>query len=139
MRVLAYIGTLPLVIAAILAILKIDFVPFIGNINYLPLFYGLIIAAFMCGNYWGYQLSHSSNHAIALVIYCTVAVAILCLFALAISPFVAQVVLILTFISMIIVDAYLKKHELLTLHDFKRRMHFTLIIIIALSITTFLH
>jgi Protein of unknown function (DUF3429) len=75
MRVLPYAGTLPFIAGALLLLMGVQDIPYLGATRMLVLSYGLLIVSFMAGIHWGQYLAGvragvnllASSNVVALV------------------------------------------------------------------------
>lgn len=61
--VLTYLGALPFVLGALLLLLGIKIIPFLGATTFVITAYGLVIASFMAGSHWGQQIATTDEQS----------------------------------------------------------------------------
>ena len=132
---LAYLGTIPFIVGAILISLGHpsffvinDPVSFVSS-------YGLIIVVFMSGIHWGQYISVEVSHLINLLISSNI-ITLLTWFAyLFASVQVALISYCLSFFVLLLIDAKLKSVAVITANYFRTRLIVTTIVIISLVIS----
>lgn len=55
-HILPFAGLIPFVLVAVLTVLGVAWLPYLGSVMEVGVVYGLVIASFMCGNLWGQSL-----------------------------------------------------------------------------------
>jgi hypothetical protein len=135
-HILAYLGCLPFVIAAILFSTKLQFVSVIFLENIIKS-YGLAIVSFMSGVTWGQYLIFEKKPKLNLFLISN-SITLLCWFSFfLISSSGFFVSLIFGFLSLLAVDYRLKKLELLNAKYFQTRINVTLIVCLSVTIIKF--
>lgn len=127
-------GTLPFVIPAILLLLGHTQLPIVGNLSQVMSIYGIVIACFMAGSYWGLHLNREDGWALYLPALSN-GVALLVFFAFVLMPSVAfGYVLIAAFVLMLLLDVELKMRGMISRNYLLWRMIATVLVVASLVV-----
>lgn len=134
-KILTYSGTIPFFICITL----LFYVP-IKNIDsiYLALTYGTTIISFLCGIHWGIYLFSSKKFSLNLLIISNIITLInwfLLIFKIIPFTFIVQSI---CFIILLLIDKKLYNEEILPKWFYQLRLNATLIVLLCLTITTYI-
>lgn len=133
-RLLAILGAIPFVACAVLPLVDIADLPYLGSTDAVAAAYGLTIASFMAGVHWGTALN--TDNAIPVNLYITsnvVAVAAWLAFLLVSLPSTLAILAII-FAYLLYIDFRLRRAGLIDEHYWKTRIGVTVIVIVCLTI-----
>jgi Protein of unknown function (DUF3429) len=132
LRLLPYAGALPFAGGALLVLMRVHSLPFIGSTQYAVLSYGLLIISFMAGVHWGQYLS-GVRATVNLLVSSNV-VALLAWFGFLLLPvFWFCLLLIFLFAVLYLIDMQLDSPP-----DYlKTRCNVTAIVCLSLLVTAF--
>lgn len=133
---LAYAGTLPFLVGALCSLLSVQQLAFIGSLEEMISSYGLIIATFMAGSYWGLSFS-KHNHKPMLAISSNVVTVLLWFAYLWLSFTFICISLIAAFIAYLYLDRQLLKLSIISDTYFKLRCKVTAIVLLCLTLSIF--
>jgi hypothetical protein len=136
-HVLIYAGSIPFIAGAILSIMHISEVPFLGKVSEIIAIYGLIISVFLCGIHWGQELllGHSRQK---LLITSNIITVIVWLIWLLVSPKVFMAMLTLPYLALIYIDFLLFRKSIITCDYYQSRVIITSVVVISLLISSVL-
>lgn len=131
---LTFAGTIPFIACAALITLGIDAVQALGATEHILAVYGLVIATFMAGAQWGNHLSLADDNAwaIKLPIVSNIIALALWLGFLTLSTTGFIWLLIVSFISLLLIDYGLYKAQIISANYFTVRKYVTLIVVFSL-------
>ena len=133
---LTFAGTIPFIACALLITFGVDAIRVLGSTEDILAAYGLVIATFMAGAQWGNHLSLADDNSWAVrlpILSNIVALALwLGFLTLATADFIW--LLILSFISLLIIDYGLYRVQIITAKYFTVRKYVTLIVVISLIV-----
>lgn len=129
---LTYAGSLPFVIVALLTIAGIRDLPLVGNIIYVLQTYGLVIASFMAGTYWGQGIA--TKEALPINVYVASNVLVLALWVgFLISPMKSFIgLLMIIFPLWLWIDYIFQKQGIISRSYWTLRFRVTMIVLLAL-------
>ncbi|MDN5566988.1 MAG: DUF3429 domain-containing protein [Psychrobacter sp.] len=133
---LTFAGTIPFIACAVLIIIGVNIVPILGSVTRILTVYGLVIATFMAGAQWGNHLSLADNSswAVRLPIVSNIVALALWLGFLTLSTKGFIWLLIVSFISLLIIDYGLNNARIIDDKYFTVRKYVTLIVIASLLV-----
>jgi len=135
-HILAYLGTIPFIAAAIFFAFDLDFISPITVENIIKS-YILAIVSFMAGVNWGQYLSAAKKPPLNLFITSNI-ITLLCWFSfflLGSAAFFLNAVVI--FISLILIDHHLLQFELIEQNYFKTRINISAIVCLSILLIRF--
>ena len=133
---LTFAGTIPFIACAALITIGVDAIQILGATEYILAVYGLVIATFMAGAQWGNHLSLADNNswAVRLPIVSNIIALALWLGFLTLSTTCFMWLLIVSFISLLIIDYGLNNARIIDDKYFTVRKYVTLIVIASLVV-----
>ena len=128
------LGAIPFILGAILALLDIQNLIFLGELFYVINSYALIIVIFMSGVHWGICLSSKQSNLTYLLLTSN-AISILSWLAfLIVSTPIIFILFSVAFLSLLIIDIRLYSQEVIPKHYFITRCVVTTVVITSLII-----
>lgn len=141
---LTYLGALPFVVSAVFLALGVHVVPVLGlDVYVLLASYGTVIVSYMSGVHWGQSVGlgiHNTAagsrfvHA-ALPIVSNIVTLVAWFSLLLAGARLHLAVLVIAFISLLLIDGYLAKRNMISRPYFKMRVLVTAIVAISLVIS----
>ena len=135
---LTYAGAIPFIGCAVLLFLGIQILPVLGEVTLVLSCYGLIIATFLAGSYWGQHLHTSGVWSLSLIVVSNSMAVLLWLAFLALStgPFLAF--LGITFLFFLLVDRFSLAAEAIDYDYFLMRSRGTVLVVATLVVVGFI-
>lgn len=133
---LTFAGAIPFVACALLLVIGIIDIPYLGAVADILSAYGLVIASFMAGSQWGNHLSLADDDkwAVRLPLVSNV-IAIVLWLGFLMLPVVGFIwLLVIGFASMLMIDYGLNRARIITPDYFKVRTYVTAIVIVSLIV-----
>lgn len=131
---LAYAGTIPFLLCAILFAFKIQKIPILGNLSTVISVYSLVIASFMAGAHWGQHLNQNGKWPLFLSVTSNI-VAVLLWLSYLVLPFGGFLMAVAAiFTLLLLIDKKLFQAHLITQPYYQARYIVSLIVIISLII-----
>jgi len=132
---LALAGTLPFIFCTALLMAGVEALPVIGQIERVLSAYGLVIAGFMAGSHWGQHLHLNNRWCLYLPVFSNLVTVLLwmCFILFDFDGFL--VALVLSFLTLLLIDNRLLKAEIISAEYFRIRSVVTLIVITSLLIS----
>ena len=133
---LTFAGAIPFVACALLLVIGIIDIPYLGAVADILSAYGLVIASFMAGSQWGNHLSLADDDkwAVRLPLVSNV-IAIVLWLGFLMLPVVGFIwLLVIGFASMLMIDYGLNCARIITPDYFKVRTYVTAIVIVSLIV-----
>lgn len=133
---LTFAGTIPFIACATLITLGVDAIQVLGATEHILAVYGVVIATFMAGAQWGNHLSLADDNAwaVKLPIFSNVVALALWLGFLTLSTTGFIWLLIVSFISLLIIDYELNKARIIDDKYLTVRKYVTLIVVVSLMV-----
>ena len=132
---LAYAGTLPFVICAMLPWVGVPVLPVVGGCADVAASYGVVIVSFMAGVHWGTYLYQSARTPLNLFVTSN-AVAVSVWLAWLVMPVaITLAVLIGAFLILLSIDTRLAQLRLLSDRYMQMRRNVTAIVVLTLVVT----
>lgn len=133
-NLLAYLGSLPFVISALLMHFGTQHIAVLGDVTFIASSYALVIVVFMSGIHWGNYLSDKNSNTINLLLISNVITVLSWLVFLTITSPYVFLFYALAFCILLIIDMKLFKQEVLTKKYFITRCFVTFIVVTSLII-----
>ena len=133
---LTFAGAIPFVACALLLVIGIIDIPYLGAVADILSAYGLVIASFMAGSQWGNHLSLADDDkwAVRLPLVSNV-IAIALWLGFLMLPVVGFIwLLVIGFASMLMIDYGLNRARIITPDYFKVRTYVTAIVVVSLIV-----
>ncbi|MCG3880156.1 DUF3429 domain-containing protein [Psychrobacter sp. Ps6] len=133
---LTFAGAIPFVACALLLVIGIIDIPYLGAVADILSAYGLVIASFMAGSQWGNHLSLADDDkwAVRLPLVSNV-IAIVLWLGFLMLPVVGFIwLLVIGFASMLMIDYGLNRARIITPDYFKVRTYVTAIVVVSLIV-----
>ena len=137
LAMLAYAGTLPLIFCVFAAWLALPHPRQLLSWDLIGLHYGALIAAFMSGILWAVGLILEAASSRVLIVFSNVIVLIVFFCGVLLSALANAIVLIVVFLFLYSVDAYLAKCSLLPVQYLRIRRGVTGIVVLCFVVMGF--
>ncbi len=133
---LTFAGTIPFIACAALITLGVDAIQILGATEHILAVYGLVIATFMAGAQWGNHLSLADNNSwsVKLPILSNIIALALWLGFLTLATTGFIWLLIVSFISLLMIDYGLNNARIIDDKYFIVRKYVTLIVVVSLIV-----
>lgn len=133
---LTFAGTIPFIACAALITLGVDAIQILGATEHILAVYGLVIATFMAGAQWGNHLSLADNNfwSVKLPILSNIIALALWLGFLTLATTGFIWLLIVSFISLLMIDYGLNNARIIDDKYFTVRKYVTLIVVVSLIV-----
>lgn len=131
---LAYLGTLPLLVCALLSLFNVKFVPMFADVIQVSVIYSLIICSFMAGTHWGIFLDKMTLKRTYLLWSSNLQAILLWVLFLFVSLENMLWVTMISFILLLFIDYQLKQAKEISTTYFQMRGRVTSIVLICLLI-----
>ena len=132
-----YLGALPFIAGAILSLLSIDTLPWLGSVRHIVSLYALVISVFMAGILWGVTLQINTDNFIGLVNFIISNVLTLTLW-LVYLIYPDSIIFLLTtavvFLWLLVIDAKLVTREIINNTYYRARKRVSTIVILSLLV-----
>lgn len=129
---LTYAGAIPFIFCALLLMLDMAIVPYLGSVADMISVYGLVIATFLAGAQWGQHLSLQNHWRQTLPIISNAIAILLWLGFLYLSFQPLMLMMAAVFLMLLHIDYGLYKGDVITRHYFKTRCRVTAIVVMSL-------
>ena len=134
---LMYLGALPFIAGAILSLLSIDTLSWLGSVRHIVSLYALVISVFMAGILWGVTLQINTDNFIGLVNFIISNVLTLTLW-LVYLIYPDSIIFLLTtavvFLWLLVIDAKLVTREIISNTYYRARKRVSTIVILSLLV-----
>ena len=134
---LMYLGTLPFIAGALLSLLSIDTLPWLGSVVHIVSVYALVISVFMAGILWGVTLQVNTDNFLGQVNFLISNVLALTIwFVYLIYPDSHSFLLTtaVAFLWLLMLDAKLVKRKLISSSYYRARKRVSAIVITSLLV-----
>lgn len=131
---LALAGTLPFIACALLALVGVESIPYLGAVHDVAASYGLAIVCFVAGTHWGLYLSGRATGTLNLFILSNVLFLVVWFAYIGASTNAAIAFQVLVFVALLVIDRRLAKDAVLSARYLRIRAIATLIAVVALLI-----
>ena len=133
---LTFAGATPFIACALLLVMSIDTLPYLGATIDVLSAYGLVIASFMAGSQWGNHLNLADDNkwAVRLPLVSNVVAIVLWLGFLLLSSTGFMWLLVIGFASIWAIDYGLNHARIITADYFKVRTYVTAIVVVSLVV-----
>lgn len=125
-------GTVPFMACAVLPLVGVESVPYLGPLDGVAASYGLAIVCFLAGAHWGIYLSGRSADSLNLFVISNVIFLAAWFAYIGVNLNLAIGVQVLAFFTLLFIDLRLKQSEVISAAYFRVRSAATLIAVIAL-------
>ena len=137
--ILTYAGSIPFVACGVLLFMDQDTLPilgpsYLGHIESIISFYGLVIVSFMAGTHWGIHINDSSKISKILPITSNLVALISWISHLVVSFKVFIFVISVFFAMILFIDKLLRDEEIISNEYFKLRFSVTIIVLFSLAL-----
>jgi len=137
--ILTYLGSIPFIVCGILLFMGEDTLPiigpsYLGHIESIISFYGLVIVSFMAGTHWGIHINDSSKISKILPITSNLVALISWISHLVVSFKVFIFVISVFFAMILFIDKLLRDEEIISNEYFKLRFSVTIIVLFSLAL-----
>jgi len=134
-HLLAYAGALPFLACALLALVGVDSIRFVGAVDHLAAGYALAIVAFLSGVHWGMALNQPPESGSVHLFLSSNGVTIAAWLSFVIAaPRITLGVCILAFLYLLRIDYRLYRLNRLTADYFQTRRNVTAVVVLALAL-----
>ena len=134
---LMYLGALPFIAGALLSLLSIDTLPWLGSVVHIVSVYALVISVFMAGILWGVTLQVNTDNFLGQVNFLISNVLALTIwFVYLIYPDSLSFLLttVVAFLWLLMLDAKLVKRKLISSSYYRARKRVSAIVITSLLV-----
>ena len=134
---LMYLGALPFIAGALLSLLSIDTLPWLGSVVHIVSVYALVISVFMAGILWGVTLQVNTDNFLGQVNFLISNVlAVTIWFVYLIYPDSLSFLLttMVAFLWLLMLDAKLVKRQLISSSYYRARKRVSAIVITSLLV-----
>jgi len=134
---LMYLGALPFIAGALLSLLSIDTLPWLGSVVHIVSVYALVISVFMAGILWGVTLQVNTDNFLGQVNFLISNVLALTIwFVYLIYPDSHSFLLttVVAFLWLLMLDAKLIKQQLISSSYYRVRKRVSAIVIMSLLV-----
>ena len=134
---LMYLGALPFIAGALLSLLSIDTLPWLGSVVHIVSVYALVISVFMAGILWGVMLQVNTDNFLGQVNFLISNVLALTIwFVYLIYPDSHSFLLttVVAFLWLLMLDAKLVKRKLISSSYYRARKRVSAIVITSLLV-----
>jgi len=134
---LMYLGALPFIAGAILSLLSIDTLPWLGSVRHIVSLYALVISIFMAGTLWGVTLQINTDNFIGLINFLISNVLTLTLwFVYLIYPdsIIFLLITAVVFLWLLMIDTKLVTRKLISSSYYQARKRVSTIVILSLLV-----
>ena len=134
---LMYLGALPFIAGALLSLLSIDTLPWLGSVVHIVSVYALVISVFMAGILWGVMLQVNTDNFLGQVNFLISNVLALTIwFVYLIYPDSHSFLLttVVAFLWLLMLDAKLVKRQLISSSYYRARKRVSAIVITSLLV-----
>ena len=134
---LMYLGALPFIAGALLSLLSIDTLPWLGSVVHIVSVYALVISVFMAGILWGVTLQVNTDNFLGQVNFLISNVLALTIwFVYLIYPDSLSFLLttMVAFLWLLMLDAKLVKRQLISSSYYRARKRVSAIVITSLLV-----
>jgi len=134
---LMYLGALPFITGALLSLLSIDTLPWLGSVVHIVSVYALVISVFMAGILWGVTLQvNTDNFVVQVNFLISNVLALTIWFVYLIYPDSLSFLLttVVAFLWLLMLDAKLIKQQLISSSYYRARKRVSAIVITSLLV-----
>lgn len=129
---LAYAGALPFIACAVLLILGVDVLPYLGPVSSIAVTYSLAIVAFMSGIHWGTWQQHKNLFSPPLLPLSNVLTLAMWFALLIATDSTALLAAIACFAVLLYLDLLLRRRNVISSEYFRIRRNVSFIVMISL-------
>lgn len=129
---LVYFGAIPFMFGAACLMVGVTDLPIIGPTDTMIAIYGLVIATFLSGIHWGQHLGREDKWRSILPITSNINAVLLWISYLLLPPQLFFCVLMISFLTSLLIDYFLYKHDILSKSYWHHRIIVTFIVCISI-------
>jgi len=133
-RLLATLGAIPFVACAVLPLVGVTELPYLGDTGTIAAAYGLTIASFMAGVHWGTALNVTTTLPVNLYVTSNVVAVAAWLSFLLVSLSITLAMLSILFAYLLYIDFRLRRAGLIDQSYWNTRLAITGIVIVCLTV-----